>query len=1187
MLTKKQFKAALKQVAADTEPMMVCGVVDGAEGLVVGDIARQHYQQNGAGYSVLYVVSDDRRLERVSETLQFYAPDIKVITLPAWDCVPYDRVSPNSDISAARIAAMAGIIVSRKKKQPVLVLTTVNAMLQRLPTRLFIQKSAMNLKAGAQVKMEDVVLKLEAAGYMRTSTVMEVGEYAVRGGIIDLFPASRELPVRLDFFGDELESIRIFEPESQRTQGTKLKSFLLLPSGEAPFGAKVISAFRSRYLEEFGAVTADDQLYEAITAGHRYEGMEHWLPLFHDSLETIFDYLPKAMVVFDAQSEEARRGRLEQIDDHYLARQQDLERKAFGAAVYKAVPKKKLFLNEHEFQQVLKGRQLRHLTPFDMPEVEGGIKTLNLEIRQGRSFSPERINDVSTLYKVVVEHIAWLQKHKKKVMIACSSIGSRERINHLLKEQGLRISSNTEDWNQVEMLEGSLVGAGVLPLESGLVGGHFAVISEQDILGDRLVRKKRRTKSDANVITEATGIAVGDLVVHVDYGIGRFEGLKTIEVGGGAHDCLELTYQGQKLNTLAQLFLPVENIELLSRFGSDDAGAVLDRLGGEAWQARKSKLKKKILEIANELIKLAAARLLKPAPVLEIDAGEYETFVTSFPYEPTEDQNNAIDAVLDDLSRGSPMDRLVVGDVGFGKTEVAMRAAFVAAMAGKQVVLIVPTTLLARQHFQNFHERFEGYPLRVRQLSRMVTAKEMAKTREGLKRGDVDIVIGTHALLAKTMKFSDLGLVIVDEEQHFGVKHKEQLKSLKENVHVLTLTATPIPRTLQMSLTGVRDLSIIATPPVDRLAVRSFVTPFDPLVLREALMRERFRGGQSFYVCPRVRDLSTAEEFLKEHVPELKVAKAHGQMAAGQLDDIMTAFYERKYDVLLSTTIIESGIDVPTANTMIIHKAHMFGLAQLYQLRGRVGRSKTRAYAYFTNPASHKLTINASKRLKVLQSLDTLGAGFQLASHDLDIRGAGNLLGDQQSGHIKEVGFELYQSMLEEAVAKLKGGDASKGLEDTWAPQINIGTSVLIPESYVEDLTIRLGLYRRLSSLKLASDIDEFAAELIDRFGKMPVEVKHLLEIVQIKSLCRICNIKQVDAGPKGVVALFRKGIFPKPEALIDLIDSSMLPLKAHPDGIVCKGEWETADERLKGSWELVNVLADLVQTGKAEEAAS
>ncbi|MER9564507.1 transcription-repair coupling factor, partial [Mesorhizobium sp. M0571] len=697
-------------------------------------------------------------------------------------------------------------------------------------------------------------------------------------------------------------------------------------------------------------------------------------------------------------------------------------------------------------------------------------------------------------------------------------------------------------------------------------------VAEQYILGDRLIRRSKRKKRASDFIAEASALSAGDIVVHADHGIGRFIGLRTIEAVGAPHDCLEIHYAGDD-----RLFLPVENIELLSRYGSDSAEATLDKLGGGAWQSRKARLKKRLLDMAGQLIRIAAERQMRAAPALVPAEGLYGEFAARFPYEETDDQQMAIDSVMDDLGAGKPMDRLICGDVGFGKTEVALRAAFIGAMEGFQVAIVVPTTLLSRQHFKTFSQRFSGLPIRVAQASRLVGAKELAETKKGIAEGQVDIVVGTHALLGSSISFKNLGLLIIDEEQHFGVKHKERLKDLKTDVHVLTLSATPIPRTLQLALTGVRELSLIATPPVDRMAVRTFISPFDPLVIRETLLRERYRGGHSFYVVPRISDLAEIHDFLRESVPELKLAVAHGQMPPGELDDIMNAFYDGQYDVLLSTTIVESGLDIPTANTLIVHRADMFGLSQLYQLRGRVGRSKVRAYALFTLPANRKLTDTAERRLKVLQSLDTLGAGFQLASHDLDIRGAGNLLGEEQSGHIKEVGFELYQQMLEEAVAEVK--DSGEVQDGGWSPQIAVGTAVMIPESYVPDLQLRLALYRRLGDLENTEEIDAFGAELIDRFGTLPEEVKHLLKIVFIKALCRKANVEKLDAGPKGVVIHFRKREFPNPVGLVKLIGEQGSLAKIRPDqSVLFSRDWPTPEKRLAGSAVVMTQLARLVE---------
>ncbi|HWA17578.1 MAG TPA: transcription-repair coupling factor, partial [Devosia sp.] len=625
--------------------------------------------------------------------------------------------------------------------------------------------------------------------------------------------------------------------------------------------------------------------------------------------------------------------------------------------------------------------------------------------------------------------------------------------------------------------------------------------------------------------------------------------------------------------------LPVENIELLSRYGSDGSDIELDRLGGVAWQARKAKLKKRIRDMAEQLVRIAAQRLMVKAEPVELASGAYDEFAARFPYDETEDQLNAIAAVFDDLTSGKVMDRLVCGDVGFGKTEVALRAAFAVAMAGKQVAVVVPTTLLARQHFKTFKERFAGLPVRIAQASRLVSAPEMKAAKEGIADGKVDIIIGTHALLSKSVTFKDLGLVIVDEEQHFGVGHKERLKELRSSVHVLTLTATPIPRTLQLALTGVRDLSLLGTPPVDRLAIRTFISPFDPLSIREALLREKYRGGQAFYVVPRIKDQPDIAEFLREQVPEVSFVVANGQMAAGELDDIMNNFYDGKFDVLLATTIVESGLDIPNANTLIVHHADQFGLAQLYQIRGRIGRAKQRAYALFTVSPQRKLTETAERRLGVLQSLESLGAGFQLASHDLDIRGAGNLLGEEQSGHIKEVGFELYQAMLEEAVASLKDGGADYEDQNQWSPQISLGMPVMIPEHYVPDLQVRMQLYRQLGDLADAREIDAAGAELIDRFGPLPDEVEALLKVILVKALCRQANVEKVEAGPKGAVITLRHNEFPNPTGLVQMVSDSAMQARLKPDQkLVFAREWPNAASRLKGTAAILSRMAKLAE---------
>jgi transcription-repair coupling factor (superfamily II helicase) len=1152
-------------------PLVLASVADGAECLVIADLARAIAARPLApATSLLVVCREGPRMAALARALSFFAPDIDVLELPAWDCQPYDRVSPHAAIVAQRMAGLSRLARIKGRTRPAVVLTTINAALQRVPAKERLTTEALSAAPGNLLAMDGVTRWLELNGFTRASTVREPGDYAVRGGILDLFPPGMDEPVRLDFFGDTLETIRSFDPETQRTV-SELRALDLVPVSEFQLTTETIRRFRTGYVAAFGAPSRDDLLYEAISEGRKHPGMEHWLPLFHDKLDTLFDYLPGTPVVLEPLDDEAANERLAQIADYYEARREAL--KDDTGPPYQPLPPERLYLTRSEWDERLRVLSVARLTPFAVP----GEGAIDIGARQGRNFAAERTEPGANVFDAVNKHVLALQAAGKRVLIALWSDGSRERMRHVLSDHGLANLSVVASWNEALALPKQQVALGVLGLESGFETADVVVIGEQDILGDRLVRPRRAAKRAENFIAEVTSLSAGDLVVHVDHGIGRFIGLKSIEAAGAPHDCLEIHYAGGD-----KLFLPVENIDLLSRYGSQEASVDLDRLGGTGWQTRKARLKRRILEMANELIKVAAERKLRAAPRLAVGAGLYDEFCAGFPYEETEDQQAAIDTTMDDLAAGRPMDRLVCGDVGFGKTEVALRAAFAAVMNGKQVAVVVPTTLLARQHLKTFTDRFRGVPVHIAQASRMISPAELKRVKTAIAEGEIDIVIGTHALLGKAIKFKDLGLLVVDEEQHFGVGHKERLKQLRAEVHVLTLTATPIPRTLQLALSGVRDLSIIASPPVDRLAVRTFVSPFDALIVREALLRERYRGGQSFYVCPRIEDIAGVKEFFDKQVPEVRVAVAHGQMPSAVLEDIMSAFYDGKYDVLLSTTIIESGLDIPTANTLIVHRADMFGLAQLYQLRGRVGRSKLRAYALFTLPEKRKITAQAERRLKVLQSLDTLGAGFQLASHDLDIRGAGNLLGDEQSGHIKEVGFELYQQMLEEAVASLKSG-ISEPVADRWSPQISIGTPVMIPEAYVADLSVRLALYRRLAEIEDDQAIEGFGAELVDRFGPLPPEVEHLLKIVAIKSLCRRANVEKIESGPKGAVLSFRDNTFANPEGLIAYIREQAPAARVRPDQkVVLFEDWEQTEDRLKGTAAVLRQLVNIAERAKA-----
>ena len=1150
------------------QPLTIANVPEGANGLVVGDLARAHFARAGAAKRILVICRDAERMNALTANLQFFAPELAVLQFPAWDCLPFDRVSPIAEIGARRMTTLTKLVADEREA---IVLTTVNAVLQRTPPKEFVAKASLYLKPGTNVAFDNIVTWLEENGYSRASTVRDTGDYAVRGGIIDLYAPGGIGAVRLDFFGDSIETIKSFDAQTQRSADV-LSSLELIANSEFKLAAETISNFRKEYTAIFGGNTRDDALYEAVSAGRRYPGMEHWLPLFHDKLATLFDFLPGAPLVLEPLVEEAAQERHEQVRDYYDARKEAFE--AGQSPLYKPLPPERLYLTDKEWKRSLQEIALARITSFSVPDTG---RVLDSGIRSGRSFAPERAGQTESLFGAVVAHVEAKQAEGKRTVIATWSEGSRERLQQVLADHGLERSEAVARWADIEKLAAQTSGFALLGLESGFETESVAIVSEQDILGDRLGRPQRRQKRAQDFIAELTSLHAGDLVVHVDHGIGRFIGLKSIEALGTPHDCLEIHYADNN-----RLFLPVENLELLSRYGSEDTGAELDRLGGAGWQNRKARLKQRIREMAAALVKIAAARSLHDAPKFTVPEGLYDEFCARFPYDETDDQRAAIDAVIDDLGQGRPMDRLICGDVGFGKTEVALRAAFLAASNGAQVAVVVPTTLLARQHFKTFSDRFRGFPMRIGQASRLVSSADIAKTRAGLADGSIDIVIGTHALLAKTVQFKNLGLVIVDEEQHFGVAHKERMKELRTEVHVLTLTATPIPRTLQLALTGVRELSLIASPPVDRLAVRTFVSPFDPLILREALLREKYRGGQAFYVCPRIEDLAARKQYLDEHVPEIRCAVAHGQMAATELERIMTDFYDGKFDVLLSTTIVESGLDIPTANTLVVHRADRFGLAQLYQLRGRVGRSKTRAYALLTVPADKPITPQAERRLKVLQSLDQLGAGFELASHDLDIRGAGNLLGEEQSGHIREVGYELYQEMLEEAVMMLKAG-VTEPASEKWSPQINVGAPVMIPDEYVPDLTVRLGLYRRLAELDDMNEIDQMAAEIIDRFGPMPDEVKTLLEIVAIKSLCRAANIAKFEAGAKGAVISFRDNRFENPEGLMAWIAKEGSTARVRPDqSLVILRDWDRMEPRIKGAQRLLETFATLAQPKKA-----
>jgi transcription-repair coupling factor (superfamily II helicase) len=1117
--------------------------------------------------SIIFVARDDKRLDLMRKSLWFFSPKTIVLDFPAWDCLPYDRVSPNADVASARMATLAAL--ASGFDAPVVILTTLAAISQYIPNRQTVSNNSFVATVGRNINLIELRSYFTKMGFVQSPTVTEPGDYAIRGGIIDVFPPGESGPVRMDLFGDELESARRFDPISQRTVES-LERIEFAPVTEVILDDNAISRFRSKYRKEFGSAGLDDPLYEAISVGRKHQGYEHWAPYFHEDMETIFDYLSEAVIFMDENIESVHKNRWDGINDQYSARLDGLNSKNRLETIYKPIKPDEFYISPNSLFEVLSDREIRRFIVLPQPT---GPNSLDMKARIGRNFAPERQNEEIALFEEFAKHI--IDKRKTtSVVIASFSLGARERLFGLLEDQGLSGMINIKTWKDINQEIGS-ISLVVWHLEHGFESPGLTVISEQDVLGDFIIRKSNKKKRAKNFLTEASSLSLDDLVVHVEHGVGIYRGLETVKAAGAPHDCLLLEYANND-----RLYLPVENIELLSRYGHETG--LLDRLGGSAWQAKKAKLKERIREMANKLLRIAAERSLRKSEILEVSPDKWNAFCARFPYVETDDQMNAIEDVVTDMSSGKPMDRLVCGDVGFGKTEVALRAAFIAANAGTQVAIIAPTTLLARQHFKSFEERFRGTNIRVNQLSRFVTSSQMKKNREALREGAVEITIGTHALLAKEIKFANLGLLIIDEEQKFGVGHKERLKQLKSDIHVLTLTATPIPRTLQLSLSGVRELSVIGTPPIDRLAIRTYVSEFDTVTLREALLREHYRGGQSFFVVPRISDLPEIEAFIEEQVPEIKHVVAHGQMPAGELDERMNAFYDGKFGILVATTIVESGLDIPTANTIIIHRADMFGLSQLYQIRGRVGRSKTRAYAYLTTKPRQKLTPSSTKRLRVLGSLDSLGAGFMLASQDLDIRGAGNILGEEQSGNIREVGYELYQEMLEDAIAKIKSGQM-EGLTDegSWSPQINLGVPVLIPEVYVPDLDVRLGLYRRLSSLSKKIELEAFAAELIDRFGKLPNEVDMLLKVVRIKGMCFAAGISKFDSGPKGALIQFHQDKFINPVGLAQYLLDSRGTAKVKDNKLIVLRDWINSDKKIKGAYVIARELAVMAKNLK------
>ena len=1094
-----------------TAPLAISGVANGVDVLLMAQLGRTE------SAPIIHIsVNDAGMAELESGLITMGVAPTRIFRFPAWDCLPFDRVSPSPHLVGQRIKTLAQCAAAPPKNA--IILTTINAWLQKVPPPDYFKQGQFALAVGARLSLGDFTAYAEANAYHRTNTVREVGEYAVRGSIIDVFPTGSANPIRLDRFGDDIESIKEFDAETQRSQDS-ITSITLYPVSELPMDSDSISRFRQHYIAHFGGQASRDALYQMTSNGTRVGGAEHYLPLFHENLVHFSAYVQDPLLVLAHEWQSAYSARMEQMHDFYEARLARMD----DEDSIRPLPIDALYLDAKGFEGGLQNFRRITFSTFNQ-EISNNAEQIELKTKKGFLFHQNKVKHGGDS----IAHLRMMLGNfppQQAILIAAASAGGRERIATRLAEHDLnRPIHLMQNWDDIKP---DSINIFIWVLASGFILPNLAVITEQDIYGTRLTRPQRKRKRAEHFLQEVSSLSNGDLVVHSEHGIGRYDGLETLTVANAAHDCLLLTYAGGD-----RLYLPVENIDLLSRYGQSHDEPVLDRLGGVAWQAKKARVKKRIRDIAGALIKTAAMRQTASTGDYEIDPASYGEFCQGFTYAETDDQLDAINDTLGDMRSGRAMDRLICGDVGFGKTEVALRAAFVAVMAGYQVAVVAPTTLLARQHGKLFTERFRGFGVSIGVLSRMTKAGEASRIKKQLASGDCQLVIGTHALLSKAIKFNHLGLMIVDEEQHFGVSQKERLKSLRGDIHVLTLTATPIPRTLQMALSGVRDMSIIATPPIDRLAIRTSVGAWDHVVLAEAIRRERHRGGQIFCVSPRIDYLGRVYDRLLEMAGDARILTAHGQMPPAELDAVMNRFGDGEAEILLATNIIESGIDIPSANTMIIHRADLFGLAQLYQLRGRIGRGAVRAYAYLTTESGRKLTPSAQQRLEVMQTLDALGAGFTLASYDLDIRGGGNLLGDEQSGHIREVGVELYQSMLDEAVREAKTGtDANP--DGDWAPNINLGASVLIPESYVADLAVRLSLYRRIGAMENLEEQDQLIAELTDRFGAIPQEVANLIDTIILKMRCRLAHIEKLDAGPKGISISFRNNQFPQAEKLI------------------------------------------------------
>ncbi|NII09082.1 transcription-repair coupling factor [Oleiagrimonas sp. C23AA] len=1119
-----------------------------AKALAVIEAARAH---NGL---VVAVTRDNLRAHQLEDELAVFAGDLPVLHFPDWETLPYDLFSPHPEIVSQRVATLHRL---PSVKRGVLVVP-VATLMQRLAPRSYIAGSGLSLQLGQTLDLQAEQRRLESAGYRHVPQVAEPGDFAVRGSLIDIFPMGVAEPYRVELFDDEIESIRTFDPETQRS-ADKVDVVELLPAREFPLTDAAAKDFRNNLRARFPIDPRRCPIYQDMKEGVTPGGIEYYLPLFFEHTETLFDYLDaQSLIVLGEEALESAEHFWKQTADRYDQRAHDIERPI--------LPPADIYLPPEALREALNQQLRAEMVPA------GREHAVDL----GSQPAPQvplnaKGEDAGTGLK------RFVGAYSGRVLIAADSAGRREALADQLAEIDLR-PRPVESW--ADFVAGKeKLAITVEPLDQGfaITDPALTVLTERELYGERVRQDRRRRRGAAardpdTIIRDLTELSIGAPIVHIDHGVGRYQGLVALDVGDEPAEFLAIEYtKGDKL------YVPVAQLGLVSRYtGTAPELAPLHSLGGDAWEKARKKAAEKVRDVAAELLAIYAQREARQGVSVESDKAMYADFASRFPFEETPDQQLAIESVLADLARPQPMDRVICGDVGFGKTEVALRAAFVTALAGKQVAVLVPTTLLAQQHFQNFADRFADWPIRVEVMSRFKSKKDITRAMEKLAEGQIDVIVGTHKLLQGDVKFKDLGLVIVDEEQRFGVRQKEQLKKLRAEVDLLTMTATPIPRTLNMSMNGLRDLSIIATPPAHRMAVKTLIAQHDPALIREAIQRELARGGQVYFLHNEVSSIERSARELEELMPEARVRIAHGQMPERELEQVMLDFHRQRFNVLVCTTIIETGIDIPTANTIIIDRADRFGLAQLHQLRGRVGRSHHRAYAYLIVPDKRAMTADAGKRLEALASLEELGSGFTLATHDLEIRGAGELLGDEQSGQIQEVGFGLYNELLDRAVRALKSGKLPDfDLTSEHETEVVLHMPALIPDDYLPDVHTRLTLYKRIASARDDQGLRDLQVEMIDRFGLLPDAVRHLFAVTELKLRATPLGIRKLEFGPAGGRVLFREQPEIDPMAIIRLVQSQprIFQLEGQ-EKLKIQMELEEPAERIRTAHELLDQLS-------------